>query len=201
MEITKFPMKAKQGNLCDLFDSLEIEKSSTPIRKSCHRAQTMNITKSLRKYMDSSMQGKGTVRASSLRGRHTNFTIAMDDAYAYKIGMEDFDPDEAFSEIMILSNQLSEHLQSQLSPQEEASLEDKILNSLARMVYGSNMIERAGSEQGITLKLCMPIFQGKEVPKDIGETSEEFMALKKELLRKDVLANTSAVLRSQHEIL
>ncbi|KAJ5893367.1 hypothetical protein N7495_005058 [Penicillium taxi] len=98
----------------------------------------------------------------------------MDDAYAYEIGQDDFDPGNALAEIITLGNYLSGHFQSRLSSQEEASLEEKILSSLALMVYGSNMLELAGLEIGVTLKLSMAIFRGEEAPEDIGETTKEF---------------------------
>jgi Fic family protein len=62
------------------------------------------------------------------------------------------------------------------------------------------MIERAGSGFRITLKLCMAIFRGEEIPEDIEETEEEFLELKKRLLRNNMPVNVSAVLRSRREI-
>ncbi|KAJ5502055.1 hypothetical protein N7463_004929 [Penicillium fimorum] len=103
----------------------------------------------------------------------------MDEAYEYKIGTQDFDPDTIFLEIVTLGNQLSVILQKQLTPLQESEFENHILHCLATIVYGSNMIERAGSGSRITLKLCMAIFRGEEIPEDIGETEEEFLELKK----------------------
>lgn len=82
---------------------------------------------------------------------------------------------EATSEIIKLKNQMSEVLQSQPDPADEDALEDTIFNSLVSMVYGSNMIERAGCDSETTWKLCMAIFKGQAVPEDIGETSEEML--------------------------
>lgn len=86
---------------------------------------------------------------------------------------EDFDPEIVYPEIIKLENQMSEVLQSQPDPADEDALEDTILNSLVSMVYGSNMIERAGCDSETTWKLCMAIAKGQAVPEDIGETSEE----------------------------
>ena len=124
----------------------------------------------------------------------------MDDAYDYKIGTNDFDPDAIFPEILTLGNQLSTVLQKRLTPGQEAAFEGHILNCLAGMVYGSNVIERAGNDLEITFKLGMAIFRGEEIPEDIGETEEEFLELKRNLLRKNLPANTYAVLRSRREI-
>ncbi|KAJ5788728.1 hypothetical protein N7457_003718 [Penicillium paradoxum] len=63
---------------------------------------------------------------------------------------------------MELGNQLSAVLQNQLTPDQESAFETHILNCLAGMVYGSNMIERAGNGSKITLNLCMAIFRGEE---------------------------------------
>lgn len=35
------------------------------------------------------------------------------------------------------------------------------------MVYGSNKIEKAGSGSDITLKLCVAVFRGEEIPEEI----------------------------------
>lgn len=140
--------------------------------------------------------GRGTVSPRSLHGVQAQFTVAMDDAYGHKIGPNDFDPDTIFPEIITLGNQLSAVLQKQFTPGQESAFEDHILHCLAGMVYGSNMIERAGNGPDITLKLCMAIFRGEDVPEDIGETEEEFLKLKKYLLRNNLPANTSAVLRN-----
>lgn len=124
----------------------------------------------------------------------------MDNAYGYNIGATDFDPNIIFPEIITLGNPLSAILQKQLKPVQEIAFENFILYCLASIVYGSNMIERAGSGPGITLKLCMAIFRSEEVSGDIRETEDEFLKLKKYLLRNNLPANTSAVLCSRREI-
>lgn len=45
------------------------------------------------------------------------------------------------------------------------------------MVYGSNMIERAGSDFGITFKLCMEVFHGEAMPEETGEGDEDYIIL------------------------
>lgn len=144
--------------------------------------------------------GHGKVSPRSLYGINAQFAVAMDDAYDYTIGVKDFDPDTTFPEIITLGNQLSTVLQKQLTPSQETALEDHILHCLASMIYGSNMIERAGNGPDITLKLCVAIFRGEELPEDIGETEEQFLELKQYLLRNNLSANVSAVLHSRREI-
>ena len=122
--------------------------------------------------------GHETVSPGSLYGiQAPELKVAMDEAYDYKIGANEFDPDIVFPEVLTLSNQISTILQ-QLTPAQEAKFEEHILHCLSSMIYGSNMIERVGGDSDITLKLCMAIFNGEELPEDIGETEEEFLELK-----------------------
>ncbi|KAJ6099237.1 hypothetical protein N7467_000772 [Penicillium canescens] len=190
----------KRASLSNVFENLQIEPSS-PSSQNSTQSTTNNLAKSLRQYIQSTLHiGGGTVSPPSLRGVQALFTVAMDDAYDYKIGANNFDTDTMFPEIVSLGNQLSSCLQKQLTLGQEAAFEEHILHCLARMVYGSNMIERCGNGSDITLKLCMAIFRGEIIPEDIGETEEEFLELKKRLLRKNLPATTCAVLRSRREI-
>ncbi|KAJ5918374.1 hypothetical protein N7454_010749 [Penicillium verhagenii] len=128
-------------------------------------------------------------------------TVVMnDDAYDYKIGIHDFDPDAVYPEIFSLGNQLSAVFQKELSSNQQSAFKDHILDGLAGMVYGSNMIERVGNDSDITFKLCKAVFRGEEVPEEVGETEEEFLELKNNLLRKNLPANPCAVLCSRREI-
>lgn len=124
----------------------------------------------------------------------------MDSAYDYKILHQEFNPKVVFNETVALVKQLSEALHNNLTSEQEAAFDDHILDCLARMVYASNMIERAGAGPEITLKLCHAIFRGEEIPEDIGEADEEFLTLKQSLLRSNLPADTSAALQSHREI-
>jgi hypothetical protein len=112
---------------------------------------------------------QGTMFAHALRGVETCFTVTMEDSYESKIGHEVFDPNTVFREMATLANELSNVFKTGLTPRQEAAFENHILHSLAWMVYGSNKIEKAGSNSEITLKLCLAIFCGKEVPEEIEE--------------------------------
>jgi fido (protein-threonine AMPylation protein) len=194
------PTKLPEHKYTSLFEGLQTEPTS-PSPQINLPSTNINLAKSLRQYMRSTLHiGRGTVSPRSLYGIQAQFTVAIDDAYDYKIGANDFDPDTIFPEIITLGNQISEVLQNQLTSGQETAFEDHILHCLAGMVYGSNMIERAGNGPGVTLKLCLAIFRGEEIPEDIGETDEEFLELKRNLLRKYLPANTLAVLRSRREI-
>lgn len=192
--------KSKRGSLSNVFEGPEI-KPASPSSQASSPSTKINLAKSIRHCIQSTFRfGQGTVSPRILNKLQSQFTICMDEAYDYKIGTKDFDPDTIFPEIVTFGNQLSAILQKQLTPLQESEFENYVLHCLATMVYGSNMIERAGGGSGITLKLCMAIFRGEEIPEDIGETEEEFLELKKRLLRNDMPANVSAVLRSRREI-
>ncbi|KAJ5156344.1 hypothetical protein N7492_009147 [Penicillium capsulatum] len=192
--------KHKHASLEGIFEGLHIE--SNPISPLTHMPSTrINLVRSLRQHMHSTLSlGGGTV---SIRrdGVPTQFTIAMDEVYDYKIGRHEFDPETVFPEIIALGDQLSAVLSERLTSDQKTALDDSILACLVSLVYGSNMIERAGAGPDITLKLCMEIFQGHEVPEEIGETDEEFAALKKELIESNRPADTTAVLRTRREII
>jgi len=170
--------KGKPASFSNAFDN---------IISTCPHSEPVNLGKSLCHFMQSTFcPGKG------------NFTIAIDDAYDYPIQHEDFDPEEVFSEVVALSDELSEVFQ-RLTPDQEAAFEDHILHCLIRMVHGSNSIEKAGTDLSITMKLCMAIFCGDGIPDET--TDEEFFALKQFLMHKSLPANTAAVLRSRREVI
>lgn len=193
--------KQKRKSLAEAFEGLEIEHSSS-LPAEPPTIPNVNLAKSLRKHFQSTLRvGGGSVSLRNSAGVPALFTIAMDDAYSYKIGTNDFEPEDAFPEIITLTNELSSWLKDHEDPEHEAAFEDYLLDRLIAMVFGSNMIERAGSTARITYKLCLGVFRGEEIPEDIGETDEEFLELKKALLRKNLPANTQAVLRSHREII
>ncbi|KAJ5816779.1 hypothetical protein N7447_009012 [Penicillium robsamsonii] len=188
--------KSKRKSLTDVFQRLEI-KSNPPAP-----SPRFNIAKSLSQCMQSTFRiGNGTVCPRSIRGVQPQFTISMDEAYDYKIGSNEFDPETTFPEITSLSDELSAILQKRPTPIQETEFENHILKCLITMVYGSNRIERAGGGFQLTFKLCLAVFRGEEVPEDVGETEEEFVELKKSLLRADLPANVLAVIQSRREII
>jgi Fic family protein len=141
--------------------------------------------------------GHGIV-SPSVHGAQAHFKVAMHDVYDYSIVATDFDPETIYPEIITLGNHLSEVLQKQLTLGQQTSFEDHILNCLADMVYGSNMIEHAGNSYEVTLKLCMAIFRDGEIGDAI--TEDELLELGKYLQRKNLPANLCAVLQIRREI-
>ncbi|KAJ5740546.1 hypothetical protein N7493_000418 [Penicillium malachiteum] len=90
-----------------------------------------------------------------------NHSHACSDHYTYKILTDDFDPDDVFPEIIMLKNQLSSNLSKMLTSEQDIILEEHILELLAAMIYGSNMIEDAGCSFYITSEFCKSIFAGQ----------------------------------------
>jgi hypothetical protein len=105
--------KSIRGSLSNVFEGLEIKpaspKPASPSPQASLPSTKINLAKSIRHYMQSTRRfGQGTVSPRSLISRmQSRFTICMDEAYDYKIGTQDFDPDTIFPEIVTLSNQLS----------------------------------------------------------------------------------------------
>ncbi|CAG8020643.1 unnamed protein product [Penicillium salamii] len=139
-----------------------------------------------------------TLRNST--GFSNGFSIVMDNTYSYKIGTHDFEPEDVFHEIVTFTDQLASWLKEHTDPEHKAELEECILNHLIAMVFGSNLIERAGSTATITHKLCSAVFRGGEIPQDRDE-AKDFLELKDALLRKNLPADTKAILRSCREII
>ncbi len=84
-----------------------------------------------------------------------------------------------------------------VSPSQEAALDDHLIDVLAKVVFGSNMIENAGADWDVTLKLCQAVFRGDDIPDDFGETDPDYVAIKQDLVRKHIPAGTQSVLKSR----
>ncbi|KAJ5628799.1 hypothetical protein N7490_011027 [Penicillium lividum] len=158
-------------SVSNVFEGLEVEP-------------TINLARSLRQYMQSSTQSE--------------FTMRMDDTtYGYKVGPNNFDPETIIPEVITLGKKCSTVVK-QLRPDQEIAFENYILKYLTCMVYGSNMIESAGSDLNITTKLCIKIFCGNDKQDDI--SNEDFLELKLNLIQNGLQSDTTAILRSGREI-
>ncbi|KAF5720380.1 hypothetical protein FMUND_4202 [Fusarium mundagurra] len=82
-----------------------------------------------------------------------------------------------------------------------ADIDEHIIDELARMVHGSNMIENVGGGLDITLKLCKEVFRGgKEPPEEINEHDPEYEQLDLYLYNKDLPCKHADILQSYREI-
>ncbi|KAH7166746.1 fido domain-containing protein [Fusarium sp. MPI-SDFR-AT-0072] len=124
------------------------------------------------------------------------FTINMGDAYDYNILQES--PEQLHQEFRKYVSDVADGLKQ--SKDNETALDEHITDELARMVYGSNMIEVAGGGVDITVKLCKDVFRGKELPEEISERDSDYQDLKLYLLNKNLPSGHAAVLRSRREI-
>ncbi|KAG9508032.1 hypothetical protein J7337_001590 [Fusarium musae] len=80
-------------------------------------------------------------------------------------------------------------------------IHEHIIDELARMVYGSNMIEHVGGSLDITLKLCKDAFRGgKEPPEEISEHDPEYEQLDLYLYNKDLPCKHADILQAYREI-
>ncbi|KAF5571629.1 hypothetical protein FPHYL_376 [Fusarium phyllophilum] len=83
----------------------------------------------------------------------------------------------------------------------KADVDEHIIDELARMVYGSNMIENVGGGLDITLKLCKDVFRGgKEPPEEISEDDPDYEQLDLYLYNKDLPCKHANILQSYREI-
>lgn len=195
------PSPIKRQNSRTSLDSAFEGPKVSPSPSNPMSAPKSHFAKSICKMMKSALQlDRGTL-SRSVHGIESKFTITQDEAYSYKIAYEDFDPDVVFPELVELQSTLQDLLQAPMTPSQEAAFEDYILESLTRMVYGSNIIEHAGCGLDITWKLCMAIFRGESIPDDIEERDKEYQMIKEERIRANLPVGSSAILRSRREII
>jgi len=188
--------KSKRPSLEHVFEGLEISHSQS----NTVSPQNTHFGSSIRHMMKSSLRlGRGTI-SRSVKGYETKLTIAQDEFYDYKIAHDDFDPDVAFPELLQQVDKLQDFLQASSSPQQKAAFDDHILESLTRMVFGSNLIEKTGTGFDITWDLCMKVFKGEQVPEEIDERDPEYHRIKAELFRAKLPVNSAAILRSRREV-
>ncbi|KAJ9165241.1 Fic-domain-containing protein [Coniochaeta hoffmannii] len=124
----------------------------------------------------------------------------MGDAYDYSILGDDLDPDDLHEEMVRYGSEIAEALQS--APQSSETLvDDFLLDTLSKMIFGSNYIEQAGSGPDITLKLCRQVFRGDDLPDTIEERDPDYARLKAELLSQGIAPSVQVVLRTRREII
>lgn len=136
-----------------------------------------------------------TLGNGSFPGAKATLAITMDEAYDYNI-LGDIDPSDLHSEFQ---NYVSDVSQAIAASSNQTVLDEHIVESLSRMVFGSNLIESAGGNLDITLKLCRAVFQGEDIP-EIIQGDADYEALKRDLIRENLPSGINAVLRSRLEI-
>ncbi|KAK2691915.1 hypothetical protein QWA68_009173 [Fusarium oxysporum] len=119
-----------------------------------------------------------------------------DDTYEYNILQKS--PKELHQELRRHITDVKEGLEQS---EDKSDLDEHIIDELARMVYGSNMIENVGGGLDITLKLCKDVFRGgKEPPEEIGERDPDYEQLEIYLSNNDLPCKHADILQSYREI-
>ncbi|KAI1042379.1 hypothetical protein LB505_010970 [Fusarium chuoi] len=119
-----------------------------------------------------------------------------DDAYEYDVLQKS--PKETYQELRRHMKDVREGLEQS---EYMADIDEHIIDELARMVYGSNMIENVGGDLDITLKLCRDIFRGgKEPPEEISKHDPDYGQLDLYLYNKDLPCKHADILQSYREI-
>jgi fido (protein-threonine AMPylation protein) len=154
----------------------------------------MNLAKTLSRMMRKRFPPWNSIRG----GIPATFTVRMDEPYDYFHCSEN--PQELFDE----TNGLFEEVQmmmAALSNQQEEAYQDYLTDNLVDLVFGSNFIEKAGSNYDITVRLCRKIFAGEAVPDEIDERDPEYEAARTHLIKNNQPSDQKAVIRSRREII
>ncbi|KAM0187537.1 hypothetical protein ACHAPI_011074 [Fusarium lateritium] len=129
------------------------------------------------------------------------FSLCQTSGNAYD-DPDGFDSDEVYVELQELLDEIATSLKAGPS---NNSLNQHYITQPAHMVYGSNMIESAGGNLDVTLKLCQDVFEGKLVEgkfvedAHFNERDAIYQALESELIKNHTDVH-DAVLRSRREI-
>jgi hypothetical protein len=119
---------------------------------------------------------------------------------------EDDDPDEIFALIKTEFQEVKGKMEGQLCSKQEEAFDEYMANAPSEMIFGSNLIERAGGGYELTIELCKEIFIGKDVLaviKSLREMVQHTLALK-HIVEHMVVRNrnlTEELILATHKIL
>ncbi|EQK98994.1 hypothetical protein G6O67_008364 [Ophiocordyceps sinensis] len=88
-----------------------------------------------------------------------------------------------------------------LSEEAFAEVWSQLKKVLISVVYGSNLIESAGQDLPITIKICQDVFDGKEVDPNIPEHDPEYKQHLENLLKTYRKCDMPNVIRSRLEVI
>lgn len=128
--------------------------------------------------------------------------MKMDSAYDYySLSKIDEDPDDLFEKTCGFFEEVREMMENEnLSQARETAYKEHTIDTMAAMIFGSNMIEKAGSTEDITLKLCKDIFAGVTVPPEIPDSHPDYLPTRTHLLHQNLNASHHSITRSHLEI-
>ncbi|KAK4098556.1 Fic-domain-containing protein [Parathielavia hyrcaniae] len=75
------------------------------------------------------------------------------------------------------------------------------MDCIARLIYGSNMIESAGTSLDITKQLCAAVLQSDTVAAEISETDPKYEDHVKHLRANNRVSNRAEVVQSRREVI
>ena len=123
-------------------------------------------------------------------------TIAMDPAYGYYQGS--IDPHEAYPEFQDSVNEFSQKVKTIVHP---SILDEYLVDTLALMVFASNLVGRVGLGIDMTLRFCRPIFRGEKHPSNLSDYKDEYEALRYEMEQRGLPVTPGSILRTRREII
>jgi Fic family protein len=78
---------------------------------------------------------------------------------------------------------------------------DDLEKAMITLVYGSNLIESAGTSLNITIKLCQAVFRGQNIDPSIEERDPEYQEHLDTLAKTHRIANKLGIIRSRKEVI
>ncbi|THX12256.1 hypothetical protein D6D13_04222 [Aureobasidium pullulans] len=111
------------------------------------------------------------------------------------------DPEDVFTEIKKTRAQISSFLQS--SAGQDALINDYFLDLISRVVHGSNLIEKAGSNLEVTRALCKISLETSEedTTEDLSPQDSLYNLLKDDLFKQNRSTNEAEIQKSYHEVI
>ncbi|THW56533.1 hypothetical protein D6D20_08647 [Aureobasidium pullulans] len=110
------------------------------------------------------------------------------------------DPEDVFTEMKKTRAQISSFLQS--SAGQDALINDYFLDLISRVVHGSNLIEKAGSNLEVTRALCkIALETSGNTTEDISPQDSLYNLLKDDLFKQNRSTNEAEIQKSYHEVI
>ncbi|KAF5684458.1 adenosine monophosphate transferase FICD like [Fusarium denticulatum] len=141
-----------------------------------------NLGHSIHLMLSSSLQGNGSIRIRSAPSKESTLLLTQDDAHYEDDAEDESHADEDHIELKNYLDDFADALKKRLAAEIDEILNEK----LSEIVYGSNMIEAAGSSLNITSELCRDIFTGGIDADDveISDHDPTYKAIQTELIEK-----------------
>ncbi|KAJ5381230.1 uncharacterized protein N7496_003658 [Penicillium cataractarum] len=125
----------------------------------------------------------GTISVS-IHGHNTDLTITQDEAYSYEIAHAVFNPELAFSQVIDSMDRLT-----------------TLLHNLSDVVYGSNMIDKAGAGLKAARQLSMKVFCGEDTfEEDAQKDDKYYVRIQKQRVHARLPANHTDILQTHREV-